>query len=52
MQLLYLLLRHHLFIIKLGCTVILNDEEMDLALTSLRLVLVAAYDRIRGLTGM
>jgi hypothetical protein len=51
MQLLYLLLKRQLFVVKLACNVILDRDELAPALRSLGLVIEAAFDRIGSLTG-
>jgi hypothetical protein len=51
MQLVYLLLKRHLRTVKLACEVILDRNELLPAVRSLDLVLEAASERIRSLTG-
>jgi hypothetical protein len=51
MQLVYLLLRRHLRIIKRACHVIFDRNELVSAVDSLGLIIGAASERIKTLTG-
>jgi hypothetical protein len=51
MQLIYLLLKRYLRVIKLACKIILDRAEFDSSLQSLKLIFDAGVDRIKELTG-